>query len=250
MEATLGRSPSSEPDILEIALTNNQISNNAVAIISQYRRDKQLTDCHTNLCLKKSANIRAKEILTLYSHLRPDGTEGLKAPYAYGYPKENFVAREVIVKMQTNDFLWLKDNAAQKILDLFLESVEDFLVGDVSDEHAVGVCIEKRGTQYELSAVYVCAETAGDTEIVESKPRPVDKSKLVNVYNESTDFDEFEYSQASWTDFILAKGDAKGVYMDQQATQEQVDNAVAALEKAINCLHKEPWELSDFYWEE
>lgn len=293
--------PKKEYSASELAEIAGDISGKAAAIINQYRQVRNIPMCNQNFQIFKAANIRAKEVLTTYSHLRPDGTEGMDAPYAYGYPRWNTVNREVIGAYETVSTEWLKKDAAQAILDLFLKSVPDFLAGDDATEHAVGVYINFDGRKYHMGISYICAavhpqpkpelkpeaqlqvapkpqpqqrqktelrqtprsgskqtpkpelklkqklqpssaakapqESAG-TAVHQDSSQPADKSKLIYAYNLSNFLNSEEYTFGSWTNFIVAKGDAKQVYKDRAATQRQVDNATIALNNAMDYLQK------------
>lgn len=264
-----------EADLTQLAA---DISNKAADIINQYRQVRNVSMCNLNYQLLEGAHIRAKEVLTTYSHLRPNGEEGMDIPYEYGYPRWNEVTREVIGAYETESIDWLRNDAAQAVLDLFLQSVPNFLADDASNEHAVGIHITFDGSKYHMGISYICAEIHAKPE---PKPEPVirpqavrkpeplrkpapvkqpkwepmqkhepdtqptenlgdiprvDKRKLVYAYNLSNFLKEQDYYPYSWTDFMVAKGEAKQVYKDKFATQRQVDSATAALNRAIDEL--------------
>ena len=91
-------------------------------------------------------------------------------------------------------------------------------------------------TQDEVNAA-VKALTDAKTALVKAEqPQPVDKSELQRRYNELENLPNHGYTQESWTIFTNALIHAKSVLADDNATAEQVANALAALNNAANGL--------------
>ncbi len=64
----------------------------------------------------------------------------------------------------------------------------------------------------------------------------VDKSELEELVEKAKDLDESDYSKKSWESLEAALRIAENVLADEEATQEEVDNAADALDKAIKAL--------------
>ena len=63
-----------------------------------------------------------------------------------------------------------------------------------------------------------------------------DKSLLEDLINQASGLNSANYTKASFDGLTKALNEAKVVFNDPNATQEQVDSAKATLEKAINSL--------------
>ena len=63
-----------------------------------------------------------------------------------------------------------------------------------------------------------------------------DKGKLQLAINEALELDEKDYTEKSWTIFVVALTNAQDVLADKKATQNEIDEALAVLEVAINDL--------------
>jgi len=64
----------------------------------------------------------------------------------------------------------------------------------------------------------------------------VDKTALGAKIDEALELNEEDYTEESWANLVAALQDALAVYEDEEATQEEVDTALAALIAAINAL--------------
>ncbi len=73
--------------------------------------------------------------------------------------------------------------------------------------------------------------------LVNERTAPVvDKSKLQAAITEAEKLQEEDYTAESWEDFQKALADAKAVEEDSQASQQQVDDALAALKAFMEAL--------------
>lgn len=70
--------------------------------------------------------------------------------------------------------------------------------------------------------------------------KTVDKSKLEEAYNQYKNLKKDDYTQGSWKVFEDALNKAKTVLDDKNATEDQVNNALAQLENAVKKLEKVP----------
>ena len=82
----------------------------------------------------------------------------------------------------------------------------------------------------------VCGATKTEEIPEHGQPQPVDKSELQRRYNELENLPNHGYTQESWAIFTNALIHAKSVLADDNATAEQVANALAALNNAANGL--------------
>ena len=75
--------------------------------------------------------------------------------------------------------------------------------------------------------------------------KPVDKDALISLIQTVENMDLTPYTQASVDALSEALKAAKAVAANEQATQEEVDKAYAALENAVNALEKKGEEVPD-----
>lgn len=82
-----------------------------------------------------------------------------------------------------------------------------------------------------------------EEEVVEQDEVPqadkaleVNKDALKELYNYSNTLDEGAYTLETWSTLMVAKGEAKLVYDNVDATQQEVDKVAKALQEAINGL--------------
>ena len=64
----------------------------------------------------------------------------------------------------------------------------------------------------------------------------MDKTALLEKIEYAQGLNEEDYTEESWANLVAALQDALAVYEDEEATQEEVDAALAALIAAINAL--------------
>ena len=67
-----------------------------------------------------------------------------------------------------------------------------------------------------------------------------DKSLLEDLINQASGLDKANYTKATFDGLTKALNEAKAVYENPNATQEEVDSAKATLEKAIAGLQVNP----------
>ncbi|MDN0056350.1 hypothetical protein [Collinsella ihumii] len=94
----------------------------------------------------------------------------------------------------------------------------------------------------------VFARTSGDSNLIdavlrnvtyEAQPAQVDKSGLRDALNIFT-FEQQDYYEQGWSDYVEARAAAEAVLADGSATQESVDNATRALRFSSEILVPKP----------
>lgn len=209
----------SEEILLQVS---QKISRETHLLIDNYRKEKHLSECKWNSYIQAGADLRGKEILSTPKSIRPNGKEGMDAPYDFGYSKEKFIQLEVITSLASDSLKWLIKNGAQEIFYLFLKDNSDFLLNDDSTEDAVGIYIAETTDNYFMGAVYLAGKD-------KKMPNRTDRSKLVEAYNYSIDLVESKYSPTAWGKMMLAKADAFEIYRNKEASQKDIDQAVKML---------------------
>ena len=86
-----------------------------------------------------------------------------------------------------------------------------------------------------LDIVYVVAE-----DVTGEFVKPVDKSKLEAKIAEAEALNADDYTEETWAVLVEALDAAKTTLANEEATQEEVDAALAALEEAIKGLEEKP----------
>lgn len=80
----------------------------------------------------------------------------------------------------------------------------------------------------------------------------VDKSALERLLSDADEKNKADYTAKSWKEFIDAKNEASAVFQSEAATQEEVDQAAAKLEEAMNSLAEKPemnfWDVAESDW--
>jgi len=89
-------------------------------------------------------------------------------------------------------------------------------------------------TQSEIDQAAAALEAA--MVALEEYVEPVDKSELEKAIDKADALKEKDYSEKSWAALQAALKVAESVYADENATQEEVDDAADALNKAIKAL--------------
>ncbi|MDD3298935.1 MAG: FIVAR domain-containing protein, partial [Firmicutes bacterium] len=87
-------------------------------------------------------------------------------------------------------------------------------------------------------AVTVEDEAADEDEEIECDPEEVDKSELEAAIAAAGELDEADYTAETWGVFASAMEAAEAVMVDEEATQEEVDNALAELNSAVDALEE------------
>jgi hypothetical protein len=75
---------------------------------------------------------------------------------------------------------------------------------------------------------------------VKSAEPEANKEALQMLYEELKDKTNDNYTAASWSVFLDALAEASGVLQDEEATQQQVDDAMESLQDAVASLEQEP----------
>lgn len=146
----------------QLARIADKIGAEAYNLLNQYREEQHLIESHWSRSLQETARVRAREILSLYQHVRPDGADALQAPYEFGYDRQSKVQREAMGKVDSDSLKWLIINGASTILEVLQNSIEHFLANDVSDEQALGVYILENDANYTMGFVYFGGQKEGN----------------------------------------------------------------------------------------
>ena len=124
-------------------------------------------------------------------------------------------------------------------------TAEDCTVTDNADKDGYAEHVWDKGTvtkpateteKGQKTFTCVCGATKTEEIPEHGQPQPVDKSELQRRYNELENLPNHGYTQESWAIFTNALIHAKSVLADDNATAEQVANALAALNNAANGL--------------
>ena len=105
-------------------------------------------------------------------------------------------------------------------------------------KEAKKVLDDKKATQDEVDAAYDALEKAEQALVPVQQPEKVDKSKLQAAYDKYSKYDAKDYTAESWKNFAQALENAKTVLNDGEATQDEVDKALDALNAAEKALVK------------
>ena len=100
---------------------------------------------------------------------------------------------------------------------------------------AKAVLADKEATQEEVDAV-LAALLEAEKALVEREPGEVNKYELKKAVEAAEQKDPSAYTEESWDAFAEALEAAKAVLADEEATQEEVDAALAALQEAEKAL--------------
>ena len=108
-------------------------------------------------------------------------------------------------------------------------------------ELAMQVRDNEEATQEEVDGVLASLRSAMNALVVKEDPvdPEVDKTQLVEVIAEALTKNEEDYTEESWAPFAQALQSAIEVRDNEEATQEQVDEALANLTAAMDLLVEE-----------
>ncbi len=108
-------------------------------------------------------------------------------------------------------------------------------------ELAIQVRDNEEATQEEVDGVLASLRSAMNALVAKEDPvdPEVDKTQLVEVIAEALTKNEEDYTEESWAPFAQALQAAIQVRDNEEATQEQVDEALANLTAAMNLLVEE-----------
>ena len=102
-------------------------------------------------------------------------------------------------------------------------------------EEAKAVLEDEAATSEQISQAYKKLDEANKGL---TPKKQVDKSELQKWIDEAGNKNKDEYTEESWASFETALNNAKGVFANENASQEEVDDAKGKLEKAVNDLVK------------
>lgn len=110
--------------------------------------------------------------------------------------------------------------------------------GEVTQERTEVVELTEKTSQVAERVVEEIADTGAKEEAEEQEKIPsVNKNLLLEAYNLALTLEESNYSVHSWSVLMIKLADAKFVYDNLDANQSDIDNAVLALQQAINNLN-------------
>ncbi|MEY8676585.1 glycoside hydrolase family 2 TIM barrel-domain containing protein [Thomasclavelia cocleata] len=101
---------------------------------------------------------------------------------------------------------------------------------DVTGKENIILNVDTNGADYNDHASWAELRFAVESTEV------VDKTGLQEKYDEYVVYNENDYTPESWTIFKAALDNAEAVLANEQATQQQIDDALKALNDAINVL--------------
>ena len=111
---------------------------------------------------------------------------------------------------------------------------ESWAALEEAKENAEAVLADPTATQSEIDAAAEALEEA--IAALEEYVEPVDKSELEEAIEKAEKLKKADYTKKSWDAMQAALKVAKKVLADEDATQEEVDAAADALNKAIKAL--------------
>ncbi|HHV46844.1 MAG TPA: hypothetical protein GXX53_08145 [Tissierellia bacterium] len=104
-------------------------------------------------------------------------------------------------------------------------------------QDALAVYEDEEATQEEVDTALAALIAAIEALVpAEEEPGEVDKTELGAKIDEALELNEEDYTEESWANLQAALIAAVEVYNDENATQEEVDAALAALIAAIEAL--------------
>lgn len=145
------------PSAMTVEQARAEIARQTFVLINNYRRSKGLNSLRTEATIRKGANVRAQEIVTNFSHTRPNGGRGLSTPLDYGYQGIPYVENLGFSSFNTT-LDWYVNNGAQRIFNGWVNSPEHNknLLNTQTTEGAVGICLtEKSPGRYDLTFSYL-----------------------------------------------------------------------------------------------
>lgn len=111
---------------------------------------------------------------------------------------------------------------------------ESWAALEAAKEAAEEILADPTATQSEIDEAAAALEEA--IAALEEYVEPVDKTELEKAIEKAKKLKEKDYSKKSWAALKAALKVAEKVYADEDATQEEVDAATDALNKAIKAL--------------
>ena len=225
-------------------------------IVSQNMIDneaKKLKDSKATLISISNILNAIKEFESMTSE---DYTTSSWEAYSNTIEEAKDVAKMATTKKQVTDILvkviYMKSNLVKEVkvdkneLNTLYENCKSFVKDDYTEDswkvfeqafiEAEKVINNVNATQEEVNLALENLQVAVET--LENAKSEVDKTQLQKLYSESLVFQEDEYTKESWLVFSQSRDLARVVLDNEEATKEQVDNALDELNLAISKLEK------------
>ena len=149
------------------------------------------------------------------------------------YRKLNEAINGLTVKVNKPELKDLIDKVQDKKSEDYTDA--SWYAFETALEEAKAVLEDEAATSEQISQAYKKLDEA----IKGLTPKKqVDKSELQKWIDEAGNKNKDEYTEESWASFETALNNAKGVFANENASQEEVDDAKGKLEKAVNDLVK------------
>ncbi len=166
---------------------------------------------------------------------QPKGKVGYRV-YGRSASFDDFIVRQIIAAPAVDKFaLTTAIDEAKKLTETnyTADSWKTF-----ADELKAAEEISNKddATQKEVDAAVKALTDAKDALVKAEQPQTVDKSELQRRYNDLENLPNHGYTQESWNSFENALKHARDVLNNSDATQDDVDYALIALNKAANDL--------------
>lgn len=176
--------------------------------------------------------------------------------YSDAIQEAKAIAKMATTKKQVTDILvkviYMKSNLIEEVrvdkneLNTLYENCKSFVKDDYTEESwkafeqafidAEKVINNVNATQEEVNGALANLQVA--VAALENAKSEVDKTELQKLYSESLVFHEDEYTIESWLTFSNARDLARTVLDNEEATEEQVNNALDGLNLSISKLEK------------
>ena len=119
-------------------------------------------------------------------------------------------------------------------------TVESFKAFTDAHTAAETVLDNEEATQEEVDKALATLQTAVDglEKVEEEAPVKVDKEALTSLVDETADYDAAAYTEESFDALTEARTASEAVLANEEATQEEVDEALATLKTAVDGLEK------------
>ena len=149
------------------------------------------------------------------------------------YRKLNEAINGLTVKVNKPELKDLIDKVQDKKSEDYTDA--SWYAFETALEEAKAVLEDEAATSEQISQAYKKLDEANKGL---TPKKQVDKSELQKWIDEAGNKNKDEYTEESWASFETALNEAKGVFANENASQEEVDDAKGKLEKAVNDLVK------------
>ena len=149
------------------------------------------------------------------------------------YRKLNEAINGLTVKVNKPELKDLIDKVQDKKSEDYTDA--SWYAFETALEEAKAVLEDEAATSEQISQAYKKLDEANKGL---TPKKQVDKSELQKWIDEAGNKNKDEYTEESWASFETALNNAKGVFANENASQEEVDDAKGKLEKAVNDLVK------------